>query len=398
MKSSARPRLTRRLARRIAVKWMKIGKKKKMVTIVGLFVAIVITISVTILLTDWDGDGLANNATNPPLTDTDGDGLEDRTELSGWYVNTSPEYLQTSDPLKKDTDSDGLSDFQEWVILTDPRNPDTDGDNLSDNFEETYRYSYDLWKLNPLKPDTDNDGINDADEYPFYQSPDADKDGLPDLLENEFLAQYEANTNRRDIFVEIDKMDTENARWLTENEKSALISVFENAPIQNPDGSGGVNLHLFEDGIVPYIDIWDTYIDNYGHEIRQVNGQKHAAAVRTYVENYRSYGDGFYYCILMDGGSTGGNLYFTVNAYHESIYLSGGFLHELGHSLGLSSSVFDGIDSTKYAFEEYPSAMNYNRPSGYLGYSSSGAFNDWQYLQEHGFELKNTLGWHSIVL
>jgi hypothetical protein len=48
------------------------------------------------------------------------------------------------------------------------------------------------------------------------------------------------------------------------------------------------------------------------------------------------------------------------------------------------SHVFDGIDSDKYSYTDYPSAMNYNQPLfgllAKLQYSSGGAFNDWGYL------------------
>ena len=43
--------------------------------------------------------------------------------------------------------------------------------------------------------------------------------------------------------------------------------------------------------------------------------------------------------------------------------VSSTFMHELGHQLGLWPSVFDGIDSSEYSWNEYPSVMNYNSPS-----------------------------------
>jgi len=252
--------------------------------------------------------------------------------------------------MSKDTDNDGLSDYSENQLGTNPLIVDSDNDGLSDG-QEVNTYG-----TNPLSPDTDKDGIWDGYE-----------------VDN--MAQYGANPKRRDIFVEIDKMDAENIRWLNTAEKSKLVSVFETAPIQNPDGSSGVDLHLFEDNLFPYVNI---------------------AAVDDYIENYKNYGEGFYYCVLTGGGSMSGGLDFEVFAVENFGDITMDFLHELGHGLGLVNfffvgterhNVFDGIDSMKYSVEEYPSVMNYYKSTSYVDYSRSGVFNDWQYLQENGFRL-----------
>jgi pSer/pThr/pTyr-binding forkhead associated (FHA) protein len=77
--------------------------------------------------------------------DDDSDGLNNGLELE----------LGTS-PLSKDTDNDGLSDFDEHTRYnTDPLNHDTDGDTLEDGAEVT-----DGCK-SPINNDTDLDGIPD---------------------------------------------------------------------------------------------------------------------------------------------------------------------------------------------------------------------------------------------
>jgi outer membrane protein OmpA-like peptidoglycan-associated protein len=64
-----------------------------------------------------------------------------------------------TDPLKVDTDGDGLSDYDEVMIYrTDPNKPDTDGDGLTDG-DEVKKYHTD-----PLKADTDGGGVNDGEE------------------------------------------------------------------------------------------------------------------------------------------------------------------------------------------------------------------------------------------
>lgn len=77
--------------------------------------------------------------------DDDGDGLTNGQEI---LLNTRPDL--------KDTDGDGLSDFDEVnTYRTDPLNPDTDGDGLKDG-EEVQRGT------DPLRRDTDGDGIDDG--------------------------------------------------------------------------------------------------------------------------------------------------------------------------------------------------------------------------------------------
>ncbi len=57
-----------------------------------------------------------------------------------------------------DTDGDTIEDTREETIGTDPLKSDTDGDGLSDGDE------INIWKTNPLNPDTDGDGYTDGSE------------------------------------------------------------------------------------------------------------------------------------------------------------------------------------------------------------------------------------------
>ena len=57
-----------------------------------------------------------------------------------------------------DTDKDGLDDAREREIGTDPAKKDTDGDGLTDGDEVI------IWKTDPLKADTDGDGYADGKE------------------------------------------------------------------------------------------------------------------------------------------------------------------------------------------------------------------------------------------
>ncbi len=110
--------------------------------------------------------------TDPLKFDTDGDGLSDGDEVLKYHT----------DPLKMDTDGDGLSDGDEVLRYhTDPLNPDTDGDGLTDG-EEVLKYH-----TRPLSPDTDGDGLTDGDEVLKYHTdplnPDTDGGGVSDGAE-----------------------------------------------------------------------------------------------------------------------------------------------------------------------------------------------------------------------
>ncbi|SET45427.1 lipase family protein [[Clostridium] polysaccharolyticum] len=111
--------------------------------------------------------------------DTDKDGLEDYLE----------EYFATDKTLE-DTDNDGLSDYMEIMkFKTEPLKMDTDGNGISDGEEDADRDGIsNILEVsigtNPFKADTDEDGLKDALEVNVYKtSPilcDSDGDGLLD--------------------------------------------------------------------------------------------------------------------------------------------------------------------------------------------------------------------------
>lgn len=84
---------------------------------------------------DFDNDGLTNwdeinlHQTNPLKADTDGDGMPD-----GWEVFNYLDPLGIWDALW-DFDDDGLSNLEEFQNGTNPFNSDTDGDGTSDGDE-----------------------------------------------------------------------------------------------------------------------------------------------------------------------------------------------------------------------------------------------------------------------
>jgi rubrerythrin len=197
----------------------------------------------------FDENGMPNlSGLNPCIPDTDGDGLSDLQELGLWdpgnkksilsnvlksenrgiqyyaynstFVNFYyPQYtnnlVQGLNPRLKDTDFDGLNDFQEIFGITlsgntyysDPTMNDTDKDKLFDGVElfgwdlnsstggvnVNYTYTNFLGHLESVKffiildpdnPDSDNDGLKDGEEVLDHKTnpinPDTDGDYLYD--------------------------------------------------------------------------------------------------------------------------------------------------------------------------------------------------------------------------
>jgi hypothetical protein len=153
------------------------------------------------LLVDPTSTTFAGSPPGPgELADSDGDGLFDNEEQRGYLIfveTTSGEVVTrqvTSDPgnpdlpvddpvnlAARDTDGDGVGDYDEVQYGSDPRAPDTDGDTLDDDRELNVLFS------NPASQDTDLDGLEDGWEYTFYQtSPilaDTDGDQISDAEE-----------------------------------------------------------------------------------------------------------------------------------------------------------------------------------------------------------------------
>jgi hypothetical protein len=114
--------------------------------------------------------------------DADNDQLPDEVEQKGWNITimhsaatcfdpSKPRATETrhvtSDPMREDTDGDGLTDFQEFLVHSNPRSNDTDGDVIPDKVEFDLRSDPRLFAgarmaLNDV--DSDGDCIPDGDE------------------------------------------------------------------------------------------------------------------------------------------------------------------------------------------------------------------------------------------
>lgn len=144
--------------------------------------------------------GLYNEwvTSDPKVKDTDGDGLTDKEEFDDFWLDDKGKKIAKfpTHPRRQDTDSDGLNDSEEVKDKkTSPVYWDTDDDLLGDGFEVKDGWILQLdnrtrVKSEPLKKDTDGDGLYDGDEFLYGTNPDnPDTDGdnakIGDLLETQ---------------------------------------------------------------------------------------------------------------------------------------------------------------------------------------------------------------------
>ncbi|MCB1086857.1 MAG: hypothetical protein KDM63_07415, partial [Verrucomicrobiae bacterium] len=101
---------------------------------------------------------MAHNSDPLSFEDADGDLLPDAWEI---FYGLNPNLAE--DALI-DSDSDGLSNYDEFAFGLDPLNPDQDGDGLLDG-EEKLNYGTD-----PFDVDSDDDGFSDRDEVMVFNT------------------------------------------------------------------------------------------------------------------------------------------------------------------------------------------------------------------------------------
>lgn len=217
--------------------------------------------------------------------------------------------------------------------------------------------------------DSDGDGLSSEEEAALGtdpNDPDTDGDGIEDDREAQLDA---ADPLRRDVFVEIDHMAS-----CTEMDRVAdtLRERFAEAPVENPDGTTGITLHLR----------FDDRVESHDEPVTVTS----RPGARNDIQDYRgTYGDPVvdhtHYALLVEepyrdgdpaGGVASGNA-FLVGCTYEQEYVGSMFMHELGHVLGLWSRTHTGIDSNDVPYEDYPSVMNYESPPDAMRYSSGGA-------------------------
>jgi hypothetical protein len=227
----------------------------------------------------------------------------------------------------------------------------------------------------PLSPDSYGDGLSDR-EFEKYgtnaTNPDTDGDGLPDGAEINSEALSESDPLRKDVFVEVDYMQSYKPR---EEAMNLVTEAYEEAPINNPDGSTGISLHI---------------ILNESIETESTTDSEQKDAITN--EHFDFEGYGYHYGIAVRnargddfaGFASDGSFTFQTRVTGGERYPHEGtasiFMHELGHSLGLYPDVYEGIDSTAVPFADYESVMNYNAPQEAIQYNNRDPFDDWGYI------------------
>jgi PKD repeat protein len=186
--------------------------------------------------------------------------------------------------------------------------------------------------------DKDGDGLFDGWETNGIHMND---DGVVDLA----LPSLGANPDHKDLFIEIDWMeDSAHSHTPMLGVSDAVIAAFANAPIANPDGTTGINLHIDEsNGVLHQNDlaVWAGF-----DAVKATN----FAQDRRFV---------YHYCLFihniqwMDGTSgiaefPGNDFIVALGSWSGGIgtfqQQAGTLMHEFGHNLNLNHGGGDGIN------------------------------------------------------
>lgn len=196
---------------------------------------------------------------------------------------------------------------------------------------------------------------------------DTSRDGIPDSLLTTAEVFEDASPLRKNIFVEVDHLANV-SRETVQQQMETVQTVFADAPVRNPDGSMGIDLHYTIEDEIP---------ETNSITIDDVTGRLKS----TY---FRHEGQGFFYMVFTEVLEDANGTYDQNSIATEPNPAT--VLHELGHALGLLPFL-DGVDDRKFTFVEHPSVMNYNRPDFDPLCFSSGdghrdAVNDWELIDE----------------
>lgn len=229
---------------------------------------------------DSDEDGLPDFVekqigTDINNEDTDSDGLTDYQEY--YILGTDPlvydSVTEGVSDADADSDDDGLSNIKEFELGTKPFNPDTDNDGLTDGDEVN------IYGTDPLKYDTDDDGISDGDEVALGTDPlSPTTDGIADTertfvqtidADDEILEDINTEYNPYDLSLEITAAGNAQSS-LTVQESGYSDSMFNwsilgTCPELDYDDSCKV------DEVVLKFKVDEEYIDNPDSEYAEEN-------------------------------------------------------------------------------------------------------------------------------
>lgn len=173
---------------------------------------------------DDDGDLLVNcleivYGTDKNDQDSDSDGISDYNEIM--VIGTNPLLKDSNNngvnDADEDLDADGITNTSEFISGTNPVSYDTDNDGLSDGDEiNTYNTA-------PTNSDTDNDGVNDGTEIAMNTD--------PLVAQSSFDVQY-VSQNDSDIRASV------NVELSSEQVETLSITSIEGDPMLNENIPG----------------------------------------------------------------------------------------------------------------------------------------------------------------
>jgi len=221
---------------------------------------------------------------------------------------------------------------------------DSDDDELNDSVEVK------IYSTNPTKKDTDGDDLNDKKEINIGTDPnvwDSSGDGYSDG----FLYNLEENPKKYNIIVEVQYAKD---AWYPQ-ELFNVQDKFQSAPVESDMNKKGINLILSDGGQVNHTGVTSlSAYTNSGYDKKYKTKLYHAVFVSEIKDREN---------MLISGVTSKRTETMLIETNNNSSYSTANtFMHELGHQVGLWPDVFQGIDSRKYTWKEYPSVMNYNRP------------------------------------
>ncbi|ACV47365.1 MULTISPECIES: hypothetical protein [Halomicrobium] len=230
--------------------------------------------------------------------------------------------------------------------------------------------------------DTDADGLIDERERSLGADPtdpDTDGDGIPDGTEVDDPLYPDADPLEHDIYVEV---DATGENRLSEAAVDLIERTFADAPVENPSGGSGIDIHVLVDdrGLESNATVYST--DRPGPRDDMYDFRE---------DHFDASGSAYYYVVLADDVAYDGQPRYVgagrpgivaMQTFDAPKLTASLFMHELGHAFGLDGRA-EGVDSKTYSTEEYDSVMNYNGLYDQLAYSNGTdglGRDEWQYV------------------
>ncbi len=181
-----------------------------------------------------------------------------------FYLRT---YENTSDPLIADTDSDGISDADEYFLGTNAYYNDSDLDGLLDRFEL-------YLETDPSDPDTDGDGLLDGMEY--YLSGEAT---LPLLDKDVDFGLDPTSTNNINTYEGIEEIKLVISYLINKEDEGFFDSLHKDIAL----GLYQAQLEKIEQLGMNNFTIHNHFFDGYGvHEFRYVESNNYNEQLALY--------------------------------------------------------------------------------------------------------------------